>query len=246
MQIATYHARKAALLTYAFASTRSVQIATPYATLDCQAFVLCLHTLRADCNGTSTPLSPARGCFASTRSVQIATRAGRAGVCNAGPLPPHAPCRLQPPTPHQSILPLSLPPHAPCRLQLGYRVRRNGARTFASTRSVQIATKFSSMQRTSCSFASTRSVQIATLFTVAPLGIKIFASTRSVQIATRTLFFWSSGSVFASTRSVQIATPTASAESRRAPLCLHTLRADCNGRNAQNCNIHFSERVLSR
>ena len=28
-------------------------------------------------------------------------------------------------------------------------------------------------------------------------------------------------------------------------LCLHTLRADCNGRNAQNCNMHFSERVLS-
>lgn len=29
-------------------------------------------------------------------------------------------------------------------------------------------------------------------------------------------------------------------------LCLHTLRADCNGRNAQNCNMHFLERVLSR
>ena len=29
-------------------------------------------------------------------------------------------------------------------------------------------------------------------------------------------------------------------------VCLHTPRADCNGRNAQNCNMHFSERVLSR
>ena len=29
------------------------------------------------------------------------------------------------------------------------------------------------------------------------------------------------------------------------PLCLHTPRADCNCRNAQNCNMHFSERVLS-
>ena len=37
--------------------------------------VLCLHTLRADCNAPLTPLRVALPCFASTRSVQIATEA---------------------------------------------------------------------------------------------------------------------------------------------------------------------------
>ena len=50
---------------------------------------------------------------------------------------------------------------------------------------------------------------------------------------------------FASTRSVQIATPLLESLIIDNPLCLHTLRADCNGRNVQNCNMHFSERVLS-
>ena len=50
---------------------------------------------------------------------------------------------------------------------------------------------------------------------------------------------------FASTRSVQIATYFLRFTHYDSSLCLHTLRADCNCRNAQNCNIHFSERVLS-
>ena len=54
------------------------------------------------------------------------------------------------------------------------------------------------------------------------------------------------GFFFASTRSVQIATEYLKEYDKSRALCLHTLRADCNGRNAQNCNMHFSERVLSR
>ena len=83
--------------------------------------VLCLHTLRADCNAPLTPLRVALPCFASTRSVQIATFPFSPAVrcwflclhtlradCNlrhflhvAGvqALPPHAPCRLQHATP---------------------------------------------------------------------------------------------------------------------------------------------------
>ena len=57
--------------------------------------------------------------------------------------------------------------------------------TFASTRSVQIATVKSIGNRLHTIFASTRSVQIATLYM--PIGsdtMHNFASTRSVQIAT--------------------------------------------------------------
>ena len=55
-----------------FASTRSVQIATSTQFCFGIRVVLCLHTLRADCNAT--------------------TRRGRSGIWS---LPPHAPCRLQ-------------------------------------------------------------------------------------------------------------------------------------------------------
>ena len=73
-----------------------------------------------------------------------------------------------------------------------------------------------------------------------------FASTRPVQIATWTYKRYNLIVIFASTRPVQIATARVHCVSRATPLCLHTPRADCNGRNAQNCNMHFSERVLSR
>ena len=79
-----------------FASTRSVQIATRAHNLQYGFIQLCLHTLRADCNGdfihlhaaccALPPHAPCRlqrtrrlrywsgtSCFASTRSVQIAT-----------------------------------------------------------------------------------------------------------------------------------------------------------------------------
>ena len=180
--------------------------------------VLCLHTLRADCNAPLTPLRVALPCFASTRSVQIATFPFSPAMrcwflclhtlradCNlrhflhvAGvqALPPHAPCRLQLSLPSMACWMMSLPPHAPCRLQ--------PERAFLHTASI--------------AFASTRSVQIATSASLATCGTHL---------------------VFASTRSVQIATASKLMMSLDDYLCLHTLRADCNGRNAQNCNIHF-------
>ena len=100
-----------------FASTRSVQIATGEYYNIFWKYNLCLHTLRADCNNdcvmrvagidvfastrsvqiatlSPTPF-PSHMPFASTRSVQIATRGAGAQESNLGPLPPHAPCRLQ-------------------------------------------------------------------------------------------------------------------------------------------------------
>ena len=56
--------------------------------------LLCLHTLRADCNFS----------FFSRREMLV-------------PLPPHAPCRLQPLIDSRPAAERTLPPHAPCRLQ---------------------------------------------------------------------------------------------------------------------------------
>ena len=100
-----------------FASTRSVQIATPCSCLSDGFLVLCLHTLRADCNlnkereqhaaetfastrSVQIATPPFRACarldfFASTRSVQIATAPPLVILDVTGSLPPHAPCRLQ-------------------------------------------------------------------------------------------------------------------------------------------------------
>ena len=57
--------------------------------------LLCLHTLRADCNKSSSGRRPAERSFASTRSVQIATQSALKRWKGARTLPPHAPCRLQ-------------------------------------------------------------------------------------------------------------------------------------------------------
>ena len=171
--------------------------------------VLCLHTLRADCNAPLTPLRVALPCFASTRSVQIATFPFSPAVrcwflclhtlradCNlrhflhvAGvqALPPHAPCRLQPRG--LSFRPRrlhSLPPHAPCRLQPS-STRRTCANTGLCLHTLRA--DCNPMPAAICSplscFASTRSVQIATVITrLMPYSVESFASTRSVQIAT--------------------------------------------------------------
>ena len=101
----------------AFASTRSVQIATP-----------------AKTSSIVTSL------FASTRSVQIATSPMRTGCGGGQSLPPHAPCRLQRAQLVRADGHLTLCLHtlradcnfshqSVCSLQF-----------FASTRSVQIAT----------------------------------------------------------------------------------------------------------
>ena len=79
-----------------------------------------------------------------------------------------------------------------------------------------------------CTFASTRSVQIATVKSIGNRLHTIFASTRSVQIATGESSISSQLSYFASTRSVQIATNTLWDTIGIWSLCLHTLRADCN------------------
>ena len=82
-------------------------------------------------------------------------------------------------------------------------------------------------------FASTRSVQIATRTPTGWRGLSNFASTRSVQIATTPALYGYEIEAFASTRSVQIATrmPPPRRPPRR--LCLHTLRADCNAQLSQ-------------
>ncbi len=77
-----------------FASTRSVQIATQPRWFAICNLILCLHTLRADCNW---------------RALRKRKR--------YSPLPPHAPCRLQQAINFVASTMSSLPPHAPCRLQ---------------------------------------------------------------------------------------------------------------------------------
>ena len=123
-----------------FASTRPVQIATesgdslcarpplclhtPRADCNQPRFrerhigLLCLHTPRADCNRSGCWISRAKEPFASTRPVQIATQTDDGATTSIRPLPPHAPCRLQP----RCATPSPAKP------------------TFASTRPVQIAT----------------------------------------------------------------------------------------------------------
>ena len=164
--------------------------------------------------------------FASTRSAQIATAQRRALRRCSLPLPPHAPRRLQ---------------------------RRNGGE-YALLESLCLHTL-----RADCNAAATRRNhfrrslpphaprRLQRLAIVPPPYVKAFASTRSAQIATTP-----------SASAIRIATTLPPHAPRRLQqfgqvrttirdgLCLHTLRADCNGRNAQNCNIHFSERVLSR
>ena len=139
VQIAT-SAEKRNGTSRAFASTRPVQIATRHRGHAVRTGALCLHTLRADCNGNArangvaiSALPPHAPCrlqhnvtmilplsqpFASTRSVQIATPALYTAIVKAF-LCLHtlrADCNLIPP----ETLDLSqpLPPHAPCRLQL--------------------------------------------------------------------------------------------------------------------------------
>ena len=152
---------------------------------------LCLHTLRADCNAHSI-----RDLIAYDWLCLHTLRAD----CNAcGALL----CAVRD----------TLPPHAPCRLQPSGSTRRTSEFSFASTRSVQIATRTATHKRRHESFASTRSVQIATGVGDHTARTLRFASTRSVQIATERL--------------VDIMADVI--------LCLHTLRADCN----DYCNKHM-------
>ena len=230
-----------------FASTRSVQIATPSEDIIRKGSPLCLHTLRADCNHETSQASALCQSFASTRSVQIATNALRHTV-RLYSLCLHtlrADCNVQ-------VLPFSYP-----------------LSRFASTRSVQIATQWCVRTgsppslclhtlRADCNATATRRNHFRqSLPPHAPCRLqRDFFETESLTAALPPhapcrLQHVRAGKeggklIFASTRSVQIATKFLKEMNVQHMLCLHTLRADCNGRNAQNCNIHFSERVLSR
>ena len=167
---------------------------------------LCLHTPRADCNFTTAELID---------EVLLCLHTLRAD------------CNRQRRGLHSSAY--TLPPHAPCRLQHAAEWATGTLLTFASTRSVQIATPPRRSSKRRRSFASTRSVQIATK--------TIYCSTLSLSLCLHTLRadcnYKAYGtpqevSIFASTRSVQIATGEQYATTSYVDLCLHTLRADCN------------------
>ena len=135
-------------------------------------------------------------------------------------LPPHAPCRLQLGAGSAECLRHhALPPHAPCRLQRWCKYM------VLSERLLCLHTP-----RADCNCG----VNIWFCLNV------FFASTRPVQIATSSLALKRSYSeAFASTRPVQIATRYRRQYAQRFGLCLHTPRADCNGRNAQNAICTF-------
>ncbi len=164
-----------------------------------------------------------------------------------------------------------MPPHAPCRLQPPLLLSKWREDFFASTRSVQIATVALLAAR-----ADTRTLpphapcrlQRRGGWSAASAGTPLPPHAPCRLQPVRGYFRFHHDGGFASTRSVQIATKALTESQRRLvlclhtlradcnmlpilyakhpKLCLHTLRADCNGRNAQNCNMHFSERVLSR
>ena len=181
--------------------------------------VLCLHTLRADCNAPLTPLRVALPCFASTRSVQIATfpfsPAVRCWFLCLHTL--RADCNLEG---FLFVLDGFILCLHTLRADCNHHRRGGHARIrgFASTRSVQIAT-----------FAERLPVSLV------PLCLHTLRADCNLPRGTSCI----TASSFASTRSVQIATTHDGQYQYVADLCLHTLRADCNGRNAQNCNIHF-------
>ena len=231
-----------------FASTRSAQIATLAAREEYKKQELCLHTLRADCNRckrltaqSTAPLPPhaprrlqhlrqhPKGgvtIFASTRSAQIATRLiqhpeRRPQLCLHTL---RADCNNAARLHRRQGAPL--PPHAPRRLQ------RKEVNIYGAVyqplpphapRRLQLRSSRAFFRAVSLPPHAPRRLQLTVRGAIDE--VYDFASTRSAQIAT---------------------SATAVRRTGRCDLCLHTLRADCNGRNAQNCNIHFSERVLSR
>ena len=230
---------------------------------------LCLHTLRADCNGTMTlfaastctlpPHAPCRLQHADgdkgnaepplclhTLRADCNKRTARFSQASC-PLPPHAPCRLQRDCDGAEGDGCALPPHAPCRLQ---RPTGNLCRVVSN---LCLHTLRADCNGAKCLWrynhlslpphAPCRLQRVSHLLHTSLC--RSFASTRSVQIATVILEL--------SNSTMPLCLHTLRADCNRGRvralphfrLCLHTLRADCNGRNAQNCNMHFSERVLS-
>jgi hypothetical protein len=89
-------------------------------------------------------------------------------------------------------------------------------------------------------FASTRSVQIATRRGSWMSDRQTLClHTLRADCNERDTLKQQLADAFASTRSVQIATLLTEYNAATGLLCLHTLRADCNGRNAQNAICTF-------
>ena len=169
---------------------------------------LCLHTLRADCN--PVPSSPAKRPAPLPPHAPCRLQPARNLRASPGPaLPPHAPCRLQQVRAPRPCRPRTLPPHAPCRLQLTCPTLSNARRSLPPHAPCRLQLE-----------CDPRAQSFPRKYT--------FASTRSVQIATHPHRGGRPHGTFASTRSVQIATPCAGIPRASWRLCLHTLRADCN------------------
>ena len=219
----------------------------PTCNTDKKERLLCLHTLRADCNTSAAEcaiiylsLPPHAPCRLQHRVSPLTSDCHSLCLhtlradCNfikynnfnvMSSLPPHAPCRLQRYLPTHFGKSHTLPPHAPCRLQQQFLSVRVVTSDFASTRSVQIAT----------AHAANGVLSVKALPPHAPCRLQHHGRyLQQVQkfLCLHTLRADCNG-LARNLRGVSC------------HLCLHTLRADCNGRNAQNCNMHFSERVLS-
>ena len=131
-------------------------------------------------------------------------------------------------------------PRADCNYYI--IVKRKENLTFASTRPVQIATsrRTDPAEDPNQLCLHTPRADCNVLAKCYGGDISRFASTRPVQIATSSITAHLRPSSFASTRPVQIATPRKGAHVVGVQLlCLHTPRADCNGRNAQNAICTF-------
>ena len=209
---------------------------------------LCLHTLRADCNSSAS-----RSAFSSST------------------LPPHAPCRLQRRGLFVVVLKSrALPPHAPCRLQLPWCAPPWRGGGFASTRSVQIATRWMAALLFSVDTLPPHApcrlqhggklvVQARLVLCLHTLRADCNGTGTGSQISRGTLpphapcrlqprAFCAKGrgGAFASTRSVQIATAASPAETRGSGSLPPHAPCRLQRQKCTECNMHFSERVLSR
>ena len=255
-----------------FASTRSVQIATQGGGRQGQHHGLCLHTLRADCNRNRPERQP-----------------------SSNPLPPHAPCRLQPLAASAYSIHSQLCLHtlrADCNLFVRHgvvfrlilclhtlRADCNKARAQRWNRFVLClhTLRADCNRRAIQNFHQGRKLCLHTLradcnetLTMARMkhrALCLHTLRADCNIQRHAIIWrWTTLPPHApcrlqqhpscGIRLVETALPPHAPCRLQRPgqkevmyglfLCLHTLRADCNGRNAQNCNMHFSERVLSR
>ena len=190
-----------------FASTRSVQIATRMLDNQIARTFLCLHTLRADCNGWL-----------------------KHGSSAERPLPPHAPCRLQPRFRSSGVFTLML-----CLHTLRADCNRLGSICRVAM-PLCLHTLRADCNGRPAVLLAVRGLCLHTLRAdcngidkIKRLSPKNFASTRSVQIAT--LYadtYCVSGFLCLHTLRADCNAPPPQKSALPSWLCLHTLRADCN------------------